>query len=391
MKKLSYFSRHLLTAALFASVSSLAMAQGYYDDDIYYDASKKKTEKKAQKQADKSNAQAAYMVTGNRQVADYQAADTYDVPATSSLDVDVDAYNRRYPTQSAAASAASAADNGDYTYTQRIERFHNPDIVTGSNDDELKETYAYALQQPQNINVYVIEANPWGAYWGPSWSWGFNSPWYWNSWYGPSYGWGWNSWAWDPYWSWGWNSWTWGPSWSWGGPAWGPGWGPGWGPAWGPAVAWRPSTPSGSSRPHNYVGSGATASHRPASAYAPSSSSRPGNMGRGRYGSASAVNSGTSVSRPGSYNPAANSRPSTGGAVMDNSRPGNSGRGRAAVTNNNSNNNNTNRNSYNSNSSNTYRSSSSSGSFRSSGGGGASRGSSGSHGSSGGGGGRGRR
>ena len=81
MKKLSYFSRHLLTAALLASVSSLAMAQGYYDDDIYYNASKKKTEKKAQKQVDKSNAQATYMVTGNRQVADYQAADTYEVPA----------------------------------------------------------------------------------------------------------------------------------------------------------------------------------------------------------------------------------------------------------------------------------------------------------------------
>ena len=142
MKKLSYFSRHLLTAALLASVSSLAMAQGYYDDDIYYDASKKKTEKKEQKKADKSNAQATYMVTGNRQVADYQPADTYEVPASSSLDVDVDTYNRRTQPSNANSSAVSGSDNGDYAYTQRIERFHNPYIVTGSDYDELKESYA---------------------------------------------------------------------------------------------------------------------------------------------------------------------------------------------------------------------------------------------------------
>ena len=359
------------------------MAQGYYDDDIYYDASKKKAEQKAQKQAQQKAAQSAYMVTGNAVSGDYQAADTYAVPAVSSLDIDVDTYNRRGQTPS---TGNVNANDGDFTYTQRIERFHNPDVVAGSDDEELKEVYTYAMQQPQNINIYVIDADPWN-YWGPSWSWRYGNPWYWNSWYYPSYGWGWNSWAWDPYWSWGW-----GPSWSWGGPAWGPGWsGPAWGPGWGPAQAWRPTTPSGSSRPHNYVGSGATAAHRPGSAYAPSATSRPGNMGRGRYGTSTTINNGASTSRPGSYSPST-SRPSSSSS-MDNGRPGNSGRGRSAMnTNNNTNtNNNSNRNSYNTNSNNSYRSSSSSsGSFRSSGGGGSRGGYSGTHGSSGGGG-RGRR
>ncbi|MDE5554627.1 MAG: hypothetical protein K2J10_05530, partial [Muribaculaceae bacterium] len=166
---------------------------------------------------------------------------------------------------------------------------------------------------------------------------------------------------------------------SWGGPAWSPGWGP--------TQAWRPSTPSGSSRPHNYVGSGATAAHRPGSAYAPSSSSRPGNMGRGRDNSATIVNNGAAASRPGNYTPST-SRPS-GSSTIDNGRPGNSGRGRSAMNTNT--NTNSNRNSYNSNSNNSYRpASSSSGSFRSSGGGGSRGGYSGTHGSSGGGG-RGRR
>ncbi|MDE7458951.1 MAG: hypothetical protein K2M77_08815, partial [Muribaculaceae bacterium] len=168
MKKLSYFSRHLLSAALIASVSSLAMAQGYYDDDIYYDASKKKAELKAQKQAQQKNTRATYMVTGNASTGDYQSADTYEVPAVSSLNVDVDTYNRRNQTQT---GSAVTGYNGDFTYTQRIERFHNPDAVAGSNDEELKAVYSYAMQQPQNINVYVInDVDPWN-YFGPSWSW----------------------------------------------------------------------------------------------------------------------------------------------------------------------------------------------------------------------------
>lgn len=381
MTKLSNISGRFFAMAILASVASAAFAQDYYyDDDIYYDASKAKKEQKKQiKKQASDNTRSSYIVTGNAAVADYAPADSYSVPA-SSLNVDVDTYNRRgqFLVQD---SVVASDDNvgGDFAYTQRIKRFHNPDVVSGSGNEELKEVYSYAMQQPQNINVYVIDTDPWGIY-GPSWSWRFGSPWYLNSWY-PSYGWGWNSWAWDPYWSWGWGpSWSWGPSWGWG-----HGWGPAWGPSWGPSHAWRPTTPSGSSRPHNYVGSGSMATHRPGSGYTPSATNRPGNMGRGRYGSGSSVTAPSG--RPGNYRPAGTGSGNNSG--VNSSRPGNSGRGRSTM--NNSNNYNTNnRNSYNTNSKSNYRTPSSSGSFRPSGGG--SRGYSGSHGTStGGGGGRGRR
>lgn len=389
MTKLSNISKQVWSLAIALSVSTVAFAQSYYyDDDIYYDASKAKTEKKAAENKQSANRQSSYVVNGNANIADYPAADTYVVPAGSSLNIDVDTYNRRGQFLVSDTVYAENDGGGDFTFTQRIERFHNPDVVSGSDDEDLKEVYSYAMSQPQNINIYVIDNDPWN-YFGPSWSWRYCNPWYWNAWY-PSYSWGWNYWGWDPYWSWSWGS-AWGPSWGLGwGPAYGPGWGPSWGPSWGwgPAQAWRPTTPSGSSRPHNYVGSGAIATHRPGSysqSAMPSSTSRPGNMGRGRYGTSTSVNS---SARPGNYTPAATG--SQNNSTVNSSRPGNQGRGRAVMNNSNNNTNqNNNRNSYNN--SNNYRSSQSSGSFRSSGGS-SSRGYSGSHGSAGGGGGsRGRR
>ena len=387
MTKLSNIKKQVVAMMLVASAASIAVAQSYYyDDDIYYDASKKKTEQKTVSAKQKTS-NSAYIVNGKNAVTDYPSADTYTVPANGSLDIDVDAYNRRGQFLVSDSIVSDVNGGTDFSYTQRIERFHNPDIVSGSDDEELKEVYTYAMSQPQNINIYVIDNDPWN-YYGPSWSWRYGNPWYWNSWYSPYYSWGWNSWGWDPYWSWSWGS-AWGPSWGWG-PAYGPGWGPSWGPSWGwaPVQAWRPSTPSGSSRPHNYVGSGSMATHRPgsySSGSMPSSASRPGNMGRGRYSSASSVNA---SSRPGNYTPAANG--SHNNSNVNTSRPGNQGRGREMMNSNSNNNsnNNYNRNSYNN--SNNYRSTQSSGSFRSSGGG-FSRGSSGSHGSAGGGGSRGRR
>lgn len=375
MTKLSNITNRLCAFALALGVASVAVAQSYYyDDDIYYDASKKKNEQKTTTNKTAASGRSGYVVKGNTVVADYPAADTYTVPVGKSLDVDVDTYNRRgqFLVQDSITSETNA--DGDFSYTQRIERFHNPDIVSGSGDEELKEVYSYAMSQPQNINIYVIDNDPWNFY-GPSWSWRYGNPWYWNSWYWdpwyPSFGWGWNSWGWDPYWSW---SWGWGPSW---GPGWGPGWGSSWG--WGPTHACRPSTPSGSSRPHNPVGSGSMATHRPGS-YSPAvgSNSRPGNLGRGRYGAGSTVNG--SVTRPGSYRPASNGTQNNSNV---NSRPANVNRGRSAMNNSNNTDRTNTRNSYNSNSN--YRSSQSSGSFRPSGGG-SSRGYSGSHGSAGGGG-----
>lgn len=368
MTKLINITRRFLPVALMAAASTAAVAQGYnYDDDIYYDASKKKDEKAgAVKARTQATATRPASYSGVHAVTDYPAADTYDAPV-SSLDIDVDTYNRRGQFLVSDSADAAARDDGDFTYTQRIERFHNPDVVSGSSDEELKDVYAYAMQQPQNINIYVIDNDPW--YWyGPSWSWRYGNPWYWNVW-GPSWSFSWGFydpyWAWGP--SWGW-SWSWGPSWSWR-PSWG--WGPGWG---GPVHAWHPSTPSGSSRPHSPVGAGAVATHRPGT-YSPSGSGinqsgRPGNMGR--YNSAGqAVSSGR---RPGNYMPSAD-RNNSSSTV----RPSTGSRGRSAM--NPSNSSTPRRNSYNTNSSGYRQSSSSSSStYRQSGGSGFSRGSSGTHG-----------
>lgn len=369
MTKLSNITRLLIVLAIIAVTSTVSVAQNYYDDDIYYDASKAKKEQNKQVKKQNVNEKQGYYTSGKVSHVSYPSADTYVVP-DGSLNMDVDAYNRRGQFLVSDSVAADQSPMEDFAYTQRIERFHNPDIVYGSDDDELKHVYSYAMQQPQNINIYVVDNDPW-SYYGPSWSWRYGNPWYWNTW-GPSWGWSWswNSWAWDPYWSW---SVGWGPSWSWGWrPSWS--WTPGWGHSWcGPVHAWHPVRPS-TSRPYRPIVGGSTATHRPGS-YTPSNShgvtSRPGNMGRGRYTYPS-----SSSDRPGNYKPSGNGN--SGSSV---SRPGNMGRGRSSMTGNNNYNSN-NRNSYNND--NGYRqSSNSNGAFRQSGG---SRGYSGSHGSMGGGG-----
>lgn len=332
MTKLYNISRRFIPAILAVMTSAVAFAQDYYyEDDIYYDPGKAK--KKEQKVQPKKQTTPGRTYTFSSQpVADYPAADSYTLPA-SSLNVDVDTYNRRGQFLVPDSVKGDKPQEGDFAYTQRIERFHNPSVVSGSTDRDLQEVYAYAMQQPQNVNIYVIDNDPWD-YWGPGWStwnWRYRNPWYWSAW-GPSW-----SWGYDPYWSWSWGpswSWSWGPAWSWG-PSWGyPGYYPG------PSHAWRPSTPSGSYRPHPSVGTGA---YRPGSTRPSGSGSvtnRPGNMGRGRYGVT--TNSATSPSynstvtpsnntRPGGYRPSA--RP--GSSDNSSSRPGNMGRGRSSYDNSN--------------------------------------------------------
>lgn len=151
----------------------------------------------------------------------------------------VDEYNRRVPASTPDSVAGAPKSDADFTYTRRLERFHNPDIVAQSGDEELVEYY-YATEQPTVINVNVIDIDPWN-WWGPSWGWRYSS-WYspyWNPYY--SFGWGpsWN-WGWGPSWSWGWGGWY-DPYWSWAG-----GWGPAWG--WGPALP--PPDPPGAATTH---------------------------------------------------------------------------------------------------------------------------------------------
>ena len=251
MKKLLRLTFVTVVAALGTTMS--ISAQGYYDDDIYYDASKAKKEQKQKiEQAAKQAARKNYVPS--QPITNYPAADSYSYHNNSTRDVDE--YNRRYNGRETTDSISlDQLLNGDFTYTERIERFSNPEIVTGSGDPDLQYYYYNTESQP-STTIVINNVDPWGYN-------SFYNPWYYDSWYSPyyspyawNYGWGYNPWygsAWGPSWSIGWGpSWSWGPSWGWG-PSWSWGWGGGWhpgghGPIWS-GNNWRPSSP-GASRPN---------------------------------------------------------------------------------------------------------------------------------------------
>lgn len=326
MSPIKQLFSHLTVVAVLLAATGTAFAQTEFDD-IYYNPSKAKKEKKTSQKKTTPTTQGTYKVytTGNSVVGEYLPADRYE-PGKGRTDVDVDTYNRRgiFATDNPSGNGAGTQDEGEFAYTRRIEKYHNPDVVEGSDDPDLIDAYNYAQQQAAsnpNINVYVIN-NPSGLYnwsyarynglWGPGYS-----PWYWSASAGWDYYWDWN-WGWTCNWGWPYYPYSWNYGWGYG-PAWGwnLGWGPGWYPAWRyPAHAhWAP-TPSGSSRPHRPVYSGSS-NYRPGqSGRRPVNNSdlRPGNVNR-RPGS-SGLRPGSSGLRPGSnINSSANSI-----------RPGNSGR-----------------------------------------------------------------
>lgn len=295
-----YIKRIFLPATIIAAMA-LALPAGAVswddDDDIYYNpSSQPSTPKPESKPVARQHAsQAAYVPNT---VVDYPAADTY-VPSGAGLDVDVDTYNRKgqFLVADSIPSDSLSANADTYNYTRRIERFYNEDVVNGSGDQELIDSY-YSTSAP-DINVYVV--NGWGSPFYSSWAWNFGSPWY-NPWY---------SWSWgiyDPWYSW---SWGWGPAW---GPGWGPAWGPGWGPGWYPGPppvrpghgGWAVNSPGGS-RPHRPTGGSSVSTRRPGafSAGANTAVTRPGNMGQRRPG-------GTSVPGYEARPAGSTTRPSTG-------------------------------------------------------------------------------
>lgn len=323
-------TKAFLTAFL-GTATLCASAQGYYDDDIYYDASKdtkakqeiaahkKAVEEERIRQQQEYEAEMAYWRSlANQQNTynpnlgggDYAAADTYALPGTGSAR-NVDEYNRRgsASTQTASKAGSSVADD-DFTYTRRIERFHNGDIIASANDPELVDYYYSSASSRPDINIYLVNPgwNSWG--WGPSWY----DPWWPSSPY-----WAWNYWG--PSWSFRWNSW-WGPSWSWGwgGPGWGPAWGPAWGPGWG-GVAWRPGNYAPNGRRSTGIRNGYTGlgSSHPGSPFNYGVGNNSGNRGRG--------GSGLTRQSLGNYRPGSSSsgsRPAGNQGSMGNYRPGSS-------------------------------------------------------------------
>lgn len=263
----------LLQAGLLAGILAspwLGVSAQDYEDDLYYSPS--------QAQARERAAQAARQAAEN--AAGLGSAELYTAGSSNPLAMDIDAYNRR-GADTLAAAAANASMRPDFRYTRRIERFHNPDVVSASNDTALIDYY-YSTPSEQDVNVYVINNIDPSAY-----TWNYPTyPYYgWSGWGYPSFSFGWNSaWGWNVGWNWGW-----GPSWGynpWYGPAWA--WGPSWG--WGHSWCWHHPAPPRPPRPWGYDRPGASRPHgpsysgRPAGNYNPrrpgvNNSRRPGNFG----------------------------------------------------------------------------------------------------------------
>lgn len=315
MKTTSYIFGIVAVGALLCS-SSPAFGQDY--DDIYYNPSKAKTQPKKEVKVTRSTT-TTKTTTTYTPTPDYAASGTYDFN-TGSLR-DVDEYNRHSVTPSdnvIVQTGDTVIDGEEFQYTRRIERFHNPDVVVNTNDEDLIDYY-YSIEPTAStsVNVYV-NANPWTTWISPFtwsspyysyWNWGWYNSWY-NPWYAsywPSLSWGWY----DP-----WYSWSWGPTFGWG---WGGGWYPGppypnhgWVNNW-----WPTGTGAGSSRPHPSTsrpaaGTGiasAGGGYNNNNAVRPGSgagtitgntpTTRPGNMGRGRT-TYTTDNNGVVTSRPGS-------------------------------------------------------------------------------------------
>ncbi len=319
IKRLSILS--LMAAA--AAVITAGAAQWDDDDDIYYNPSSQpsrpaNTSGSNNRNASNSNSGSYYVPNT---VVNYPGAETYTVPAGSGLNVDVDAYNRHgsFLVNDSTAVDTTAGAGDTFAYTRRLERYHNGDIVNASGDTQLIDYY-YASEPQQDVNIYVVNVDPFFSPWYST-SYYWNNPWGWNRyWYDPYFSF---SWGWGPSWNWGWS---WGPSWNWGwswGPSWG--WGPGW--DWSPGWDWewapRPPRPPyggghgwavnapGSSRPHAPAGSSSTVGRRPGAISV--GANRPGNMGRPSGGYTPSRRPGNSgqAARPG-YSAPSNSGSNSG-------------------------------------------------------------------------------
>lgn len=327
MKKVTIKSA-LLAAAALLTVSQGVFAQDY-EDDLYYSPSKAAKQRKAREEA-LAKARAAELAA-----REYKAADTYTTQADKPLAVDVDTYNRRTASDASATASAKTEESSDFNYTRRIERYHNPEIVSSSKDEDLKEYY-YSTPSESDVNIYVINTlDPdwyaWNSFW-PTYSW--NNPYYWNAWYNPyrwptfSFGFGYDPWfniSWGSPWfgpSWGWS---WGWNWGWTSP-WHPGWGPGWGHNPPPPPGHRPGYRPGYGGGWAVNSPGASRPRRP-NAYQ-GADNRHNSFDQNRPGAMGTSNRRPSGNSQSGYRPAAgsNGNHSSGYTPSNNSRRGNSSR-----------------------------------------------------------------
>lgn len=222
-----------------ASMLSPSMAQSYYiEDDIYYTPGEENPvieQKKKEKEAEAA-----------------AAATTATATNTTSLERDVDEYNRRGSYNDEANTYTDATDGtttgttftyysdevapGDTVYIQPEEGYYLNDFNGSLNDYEYTirihrfydPRYAISIGDPAYTNIYFLDSNDWNVYIDGNYAWvtpTWTNPWYWNYMWAPySY----SSWAWR--WNYGWTSWgfydPWYYSYGWGYPYYGYyGWG----------------------------------------------------------------------------------------------------------------------------------------------------------------------
>lgn len=157
-----------------------AVAQSYYDDDIYYNADKARKEK-----AD--NARQESLVSNQGKVKTYgqplPGSDTYTVYTDNNRDVDE--YNRRYSNSQAADTLSYSSQNEEFANTRNIERFYNDRIVLDSGDEILIEYYSDAQRNHESFrfDINVINAfDIWAPYYWHVYRpyWGY-TPWYYSA------------------------------------------------------------------------------------------------------------------------------------------------------------------------------------------------------------------
>ncbi len=196
--------RLLTILGLTCILTMTAMAQDY--DDIYYDSSKEEKEVE----------EAVHQGTASGDVATVDADYSADWHSNIVDLRDVDEYNRRgnYSTQSEAGDTvyvdSTLVDSDSFQYTERIRRFHNPDVVEECGDAEAVDLYVYTRP---DVNIVVgtpttAYVSPWGATvsfstWGVGWYDPWYDPWYFDPWYYRPYWYYTASWYNPWYWGWG--------------------------------------------------------------------------------------------------------------------------------------------------------------------------------------------
>ena len=200
--------RFFATMSIFCATTAMVAAQDY--DDIYYDSSQE------EETVEVTTPPAAPVEEeiDDEMIADYYTADQTAGWEGSVVDVrDVDEYNRHYAaiTSDTASIDTVLADGDTFRYTERIRRFHNPEVIDSCADEEAVDLYVYTRP-----DVNIIVGTPATTYISPlgatvsvgTWGWGVSvydpwfDPWYYDPWYYRPY-WHYASWY-RPYWGWGW-------------------------------------------------------------------------------------------------------------------------------------------------------------------------------------------